>query len=126
MSTAQEHIQRAKTERKYYNHQCKTAVSALKRASESSVPLVNAHYSFDFAQQIHYPYSAQQTGPEYFKTAIKCGLFGVCNDGCNKQIMYLIDKAENPGKGADSVVSLLHDFFCYTCRWRTAHLLARR
>lgn len=65
---------------------------------------------YDFAQHIHYPYDSQQTGPEYFKTAIKCGLFGVCNDGNNKQVLYLIDEGENPGKGADFVISLVHHY----------------
>ena len=69
-----------------------------------------AHYSYDFAQQIHYPYDCQQTGPEYFKTARKCGLFGVCDDGPNKLVLYLIDEAENPGKGADCVISLVHHY----------------
>ena len=46
---------------------------------------------------MHFPYSAQQTGPEYFKTAWKSGVFGSCNDGCNQQVIYLIDEAENPG-----------------------------
>ena len=62
---------------------------------------------FDFAQQVHFPFSAQQTGPE---TARKCGIFGVCNDGENKQVTYFIDKAENPRKGADCVISLVHHY----------------
>ena len=33
----------------------------------------SAHYSYEFAQQLHLPYCPQQTGPEYFKTAQKCG-----------------------------------------------------
>lgn len=41
------------------------------------------YYSYDFAQQIHFSYSPQQTGPEYFKTARKCGVFALCDDGCN-------------------------------------------
>ena len=60
---------------------------------------------------MHFPFSAQQTGPEYFKTAHKCGIFGVCNDGESRQVIYLIDEAENPGKGADCVTSLLHHYF---------------
>ena len=27
------------------------------------------HYSFDFAQQVHYPHNPLQPGPMYFKTA---------------------------------------------------------
>ena len=77
-SSRKEHLQIARTERKYYNSQVKAASRSQEAASQSQ-PRV-AHYSYDFAQQIHYPFSAQQTGPEYFKTARKCGLFGVCND----------------------------------------------
>ena len=28
------------------------------------------------------------------------------------KLFYLIDEAENPGKGADCVISILHHFFC--------------
>ena len=45
-------------------------------------------------------------GPDYFKTARKCGLFGVCNDGKGQQVNYLIDKAQNSGKGADCVITV--------------------
>ena len=64
-----------------------------------------SHYSYDFAQQVHFPLSAQQTGPEYFKTARKCGIFGVCNGGKNKQVTK-----ENPSKGAGCVISLVHHY----------------
>ena len=66
------------------------------------------HYSYDFAQQIHFPFNAQQSGPEYFKTSRKCVFFGVSNDGKSHQVNYLIDEAENPGNGADCVISLVH------------------
>ena len=33
----------------------------------------------------------------------------MCNDGKIKQVNYLIDEAENPGKGADCV-SLVHHY----------------
>ena len=36
------------------------------------------HYSFDFARQVHYPSNPLQPGPMFFKTARKCGIFGVC------------------------------------------------
>ena len=49
-------------------------------------------------------------GPEYFKTARKSGLFGVCNDSNNKQVLYLIDEPENSGKGANCVISLVHHY----------------
>ena len=91
-------------------------ITLVKRANESLCTLQQeekpplSHYSFDFAQQVHFPFSTQQTGPEYFKIARKCGILGVCNDGENKQVTYLIDEAENPGKGADCVNSLLHHY----------------
>ena len=110
IDSAQEHLSRAKAERDYYNQQVVTAETSFSAASEENRKPLLAHYSFDFAQQVHYPYDSQQTGPEYFKTARKCGLFGVCNDGEKKQVLYLIDEAENPGKGADCVISLVHHY----------------
>ena len=107
LESAQQHLSWTKTEREYYNHQVDAAQAAWK--SSNSNPRI-AYCSYDFAQQIHYPYDAQQTGPMYFKTARKCGLFGVSNDGKKQQVLYLIDEAENPGKGADCVISLLHHY----------------
>ena len=69
------------------------------------------HYSFDFAQQVHYPpirYSQDQS--MYFKTARKCAVFGVCCEGVPRQVNYLIDEASDVGKGANTVISLLHHF----------------
>ena len=68
------------------------------------------HYSFDFAQQVHYPHNPLQPGPMYFKTARKCAVFGVCCEGIPRQINYLIDEASAVGKGANTVISLLHHF----------------
>ena len=68
------------------------------------------HYSFDFAQQVHYPDNPLQPGPMYFKTARKCAVFGVCCEGVPRQVNYLIDEASDTGKGANTVVSLLHHF----------------
>ena len=110
LATAQEHLSLAHKEREYYKSQVKVAVNALESCDEADKPYIS-HYLYDFAQQIHFPFSAQQTGPEYFKTARKWGIFGVCNDGDNTQVTYLIDEAENPGKGADCVISLLHHYF---------------
>jgi hypothetical protein len=38
-------------------------------------------YSFDYAQQVHYPHHAQEVGPLFFKTPRKCQAFGVCAEG---------------------------------------------
>lgn len=125
METAQTHLARAKTERYFYNSQVEAAEAAWSTAIKEKVEPRLAHYSFDFAQQIHIPFDAQQTGPEYFKTARKCGLFGVCNDGASRQVLYLIDEAENPGKGADCVISLIHHYFeTHTKGERAAYLHA--
>ena len=47
---------------------------------------------------------------EFFKTAKKCGMFGVCNDCTNVQVNYLINEEENTGKGADCIISLVHHY----------------
>ena len=69
------------------------------------------HFSFDFAQQVHYPHNPLQPGPMDFKTPRKCAIFGICCEGIPRQVNYLIDEASNTGKGANTVVSLLHHFF---------------
>lgn len=69
------------------------------------------HYSYDYAQQVHIPSNPQQPGPIYFKTPRKCGLFGICCEGLPRQVNYLIDEAVHTGKGANSTISYVHDFF---------------
>lgn len=69
------------------------------------------HYSFDFAQQFHFPSDPFQPGPIYFLTPRKCGLFGICCEGIPRQVNYLIDESVAAGKGANTVISLLHHFF---------------
>ena len=69
-------------------------------------------YSYDYAQQIHFPCIPQQTGTEFFKTARKCSLFGVCCEPLSFQMNYLIDEAQDVGKGADATISLFHHFLC--------------
>ena len=69
------------------------------------------HYAFDMAQQVHYPSNPLQPGPIYFLTPRKCALFGVCCESIPRQINYLIDEACDTGKGANTIISLLHHFF---------------
>ena len=69
------------------------------------------HYSFDFAQQVFYPYSSQQRGKAFFKTARKCQVFGVCAEALPRQVFFLIDESEMVGKGSSVVISLLDAFF---------------
>lgn len=68
------------------------------------------HISFDFAQQVHFPFNPLQPGPIYFKTPRKCGLFGINCEPINKQVNFLIDEAHTVGKGANSVISYLHHY----------------
>ena len=75
-----------------------------------SVPGI-AHYSFDMAQQVHYPSNKLQPGPIYFLTPRKCALFGVCCEAIPRQVNYLIDEASDTGKGSNTTISLLQHFF---------------
>ena len=68
------------------------------------------HYSFDYAQNVQYPSNPQQPGPAYFKSARKCGIFGVACEPLSMQVNYLIDEADDPGKGSNATVSMLHHF----------------
>ena len=69
-----------------------------------------AHFSFDFAQQTHFPNGPQQVGPLYFLTPRKCQLFGVGCEVKSKQVDFLIDDNDNPGKGVNCVVSMIHHY----------------
>ena len=48
----------------------------------------------------------------FFKTACKCSLFGVCCEPLSFQMNYLIDEAQDVGKGPDVTISLFHHFLC--------------
>ncbi len=120
---AEEHLLSATTERSYRTavKKCKEVVREHFTENDTISPPVNAavpsgtgpsrvHYSFDFAQQVHYPHNPLQPGPIYFKTPRKCAVFGVCCDALPRQVNYLIDEASDTGKGANTVVSLLHHY----------------
>ena len=68
-------------------------------------------YSFDYCQQVSLPYSSQQRGTFYFRTPCKVQVFGVCCEPLCRQVFFLIDEAQQAGKGAVVVVSLVHAFF---------------
>ena len=70
------------------------------------------HYSFDFAQQVHYLSNpaSEQPGPIYFLCPRKCGLFGVSCEAIPLQVNYIIDEGMAVSKGSNSVISYLHDF----------------
>ena len=124
LKEAEAHLLRATCERSYYRgavkschdqvHQKYTTGGTFCPPAPGSGVLLGdlecAHYSFDFAQQVHYPHNPLQAGPMYFRTARKCAIFGVCCEGIPRQINYLIDEAFDTGKGPNTVVSLLHHF----------------
>ena len=83
LAIAQEHFLLL-VQREYYKSQVKIVVNALESRDEAD-KLYISHYLYDFAQQVHFPFSAQHLGPKYFKTARKCGIFGVSNVGNNTQ-----------------------------------------
>ena len=58
-----------------------------------------------------YPSDPFQPGPMYFLTPRKCAIFGVCCEALPWQVNYLIDEASDTGKGANTIISLLHHFF---------------
>ncbi len=113
-SPAEAHLVRATTERSFYRtavNECKTVVRHhFTHDGTFSPPPVGAaltpgsgptrvHYSFDFAQQVHYPHNPLQPGPMYFKTARKCAVFGVCCEALPRQVNYLIRRGIRHGEG---------------------------
>ena len=113
LDKAKEHLLAAQRERDHYRRSMKSAREALDDAEKSKLkaPPEFMHYSWDFAQQVQYPYEDHQVGPIYFKSPRTAQLFGVCCEALPRQVNYLIDEADFPGKGADTVISLLDHFF---------------
>ncbi|MEQ2242200.1 hypothetical protein ILYODFUR_033319 [Ilyodon furcidens] len=81
--------------------------------SPPSSKKIRMHYSFDFAQQMHFPSNPLQPGPMYFLTPRKCGLFGVSCEDLQKQMNFLIDEGMSSGKGSNEVISYMHHFFTH-------------
>ena len=113
------HLEHARAERTHYQNMCKQSreaanIHSLHDLHVSVTPPLSRnialHYSFDFAQQVHFPSDPLQPGPIYFKTPRKCQIFGIHADGLAKQVNYLIDESVSCGKGANVVISYLHHF----------------
>lgn len=112
------HLQHVKEERESYKEQVADA-KVIIASGDFSLDIPNPpcsrkftmHYSFDFAQQIHYPSKPLQPGPMYFMTPRKCGIFGVCCRGMPVQVNYLIDEGMASTKGSNAIISYLHHFF---------------
>lgn len=116
------HLNHAKKERLYYrahaqlaneNYQKMRALNKKPERYKANSLDTMMHYSWDFAQQLHYPFEDHQVGPIYFKTPRRAQLFGVCCEGIPKQINYLIDEADFLEKNANTVISLLDHFFAH-------------
>lgn len=114
------HLLNAERERSLYKDACESAKKCFNSNLENfDFTQVRApcslngvsHYSFDYAQQVHFPSNPLQPGPIYFKTPRKCAIFGVCCEGIPRQVNYLIDESVFAGKGANAVISYLHHFF---------------
>ena len=57
---------------------------------------------------MHFPSNPLQPGPLYFLTPRKCGIFGICCEAIPQQVNFLIDEYFDTGKGANTVISMLH------------------
>lgn len=120
-STLQEHLDHlhvVREERAAYNNMVRLAKEVVASANINQLEPTHAnsqpftmHYSFDFAQQVHYPSDPMQPGPMYFLVPRKCGIFGINCEGLPQQINYLIDESQSVSKGSTMVISLLHHFF---------------
>ena len=114
------HLRLASGERDFYKTCCKESKDSL-AAHLRTIDINNErepcsyagiiHYSYDYAQQLHYPTNPYQPGPICFKTPRKCALFGVCCEGIPRQVNYLIDENVLTGKGANATISYVHHFF---------------
>lgn len=121
---AQQHLTAATTERSVYTSDIARAkecladhgIVSLSDPSSEHWPCsidIMTHYSFDFAQQVHYPASPLQAGPIYFKTPRKCGIFGVIAEAVPRMVIYLLDEGLSVGKGSNCVISMVHHFFTH-------------
>ena len=108
---AESHLTPARMECGWYNKQIEDCKAESNYDEETHQPR-SMHYSFDYAQQLHFPNDPQQPGPAYFLVAHKCQIFGICCEPLGKQVNYLIDEEEVIGKGANATVSLPHHYLC--------------
>lgn len=115
LTAAKEHLLAAKKERDYFRESIQLSKDSYQQVLPGGWPSDNKdsvmHYSWDFAQQLHIPYEDHQVGPIYFKSPRIAQLFGICCEALPRQVNYLIDEADFPGRGADVVISLLDHYF---------------
>ena len=126
LKKAEEHLFIDQKERSFYKTKCKECEDETRAHFNTGddfqpPPLASqtpansrdfkAHYSFDYAQQVHFPSDPLQPGPIYFLVPRKCSVFGVCCEAIPRHVNFLCDEAGDCGKGANTVVSQLHYFF---------------
>ena len=117
ITESMQHLNCVKAERDFYTNLIELAkeslrVHPLQKLSKCRPCSFNGltHVSFDFAQQVHVPNLPDQPGPIFFLTPYKLGLFGINNEAAQIQINYIIPECSQTGKGANTVISLLHHF----------------
>ena len=126
VEAAQEHLRIVQIERSFYKTTCDDCKKSIREfftnsndfqppplASQSPANSrdIKAHYSFDYAQQVHFPSDPLQPGPIYFLTPRKCSVFGVNCEALPRQVNFLCKEAGDCGKGANTVISQLDFFF---------------
>ena len=113
----QAHLEKVVRERSLYQDMVRASKIVVEREGDrlgvntAASKDITMHYSFDYAQQVHFPSDPMQPGPMYFLCPRKCGLFGVTCEGMPQQVTYLIDEGMAITKGANSVISYLDHFF---------------
>ena len=83
----------------------------LKRVTNRSILILfaTAHYSYDWAQNVHVPHSDQQVSKIYYLSPRKVHLFGIQDEAVREQINYVLDEDEIIGKGPNGTLSLVFD-----------------
>ena len=110
LKKAEEHLFHVQKERSFYKTKCKECMNTrddnfqpppLASQTPADSGDFKAHYSFDYAQQVHYPSDPLQPGPIYFLVPRKCSVFGVCCEAIPRQVNFICDEAGDCGKGAN-------------------------
>ena len=98
-------------ERAVYNSEREQAETDRKKWEKGAILADECveHISMDYAQSIEAPHTADQLGGTFYLHMRKFLLFCVCSVLEKAQICYTYDERE-AGKGANEVISFLHDF----------------
>jgi len=73
----------------------------------SIVPTIDAHYvhiSFDFSQKVRVPFSAQQVGKAFYKTAFAIHIFGLCEETSQVNDVFLFSEGCEMAKSTDTIL----------------------